>query len=251
MIRALVILSILAVMTACSSQTVQQSTGQKVAIEARSGANRTIALLGATGMVGTYVLQEALSRGYAVRVLARTPAKLDLYKDKITIVQGDARDLSAIKTLLSDSDIVMSALGPVRADGDAAQMISTVATGHILKVMDESGSRRYIVVSGGAVAVPGDDRNFTGWLMQKMIAMTLEDTLKDKQAEYELLAASAVPWTLVRCPLIQDKPYRHAARSSLETPDSFTLRAGELARFMIDEIDAGEFSGKALFLYSD
>ncbi len=202
-------------------------------------------------MVGTYVLQEALSQGYTVRALARTPAKLDLYKEEITIVQGDARDLSAIRTLLLDSDIVLSALGPVRADGGAAQMISTVATGHVLNVMEESGSRRYIVVSGGGVVVPGDERNFTGWLMRKMVSITLRDTLKDKQAEYELLATSAVPWTLVRCPLILDEPYRHVASASLETPDSFTLRAGELARFMIGEIDAGEFSGKAPFLYSE
>jgi putative NADH-flavin reductase len=251
MTRAFLILVITTVISACSSQTAQQSAGHEAAIDAGSGGNRTIALLGATGMVGAYVLQEALSQGYAVRVLARTPAKLDLYKEEITIVQGDARDLSAIRTLLLDSDIVLSALGPVRADGDAAQMISTVATGHILKVMEESGNRRYIVVSGGAVAVPGDDRNFTGWLMRKMVAITLQDTLKDKQAEYELLAASAVPWTLLRCPLIRDEPYRHAARTSLQTPDSFTLRAGELARFMIGEIDASEFPGKAPFLYSE
>jgi putative NADH-flavin reductase len=251
MIRAFLILDITTVISACSSQTAQQSAGQEAAIEAGSGANRTIALLGATGMVGTYVLQEALSQGYAVRALARTPAKLDLYKEEITIVQGDARDLSAIRTLLLDSDIVLSALGPVRADGGAAQMISTVATGHVLNVMEESVNRRYIVVSGGAVVVPGDERNFTGWLMRKMVSITLRDTLKDKQAEYELLAKSAVAWTLVRCPLILDEPYRHAASASLETPDSFTLRAGELARFMIGEIDAGEFSGTAPFLYSE
>lgn len=251
MLRAFVLVTISVFFCACSSQPVQESTQHKTALEVDSGAQQTIALLGATGMVGGYVLQEALSRGYKVRALARTPAKLDAYKDDITIVQGDARDLAVIRALLLESDIVLSALGPARADGNDAQMVSTVATGHILKVMEESGSRQYIAVSGGGVTVAGDDRNFTGWLMQKMVAITLSDTLKDKQAEYELLLASTVPWTLVRCPLIQDEPYLHPAIASLKTPDSFSLRAGELARFIVDEIGAGEFTGKAPFLYSE
>lgn len=251
MLRAFAILTLTIMLCGCASHQFQQSAPQEVVIEPGSTTRPTIALLGATGMVGGYVLQEVLSQGYEVKALARTPAKLDQYKDDITIVEGDARNLAVIRTLLLESDIVLSALGPVRADGDNAQMVSTVVTGHILKVMEESGSRPYIVVSGGGVAVPDDDRNFTGWMMQKMVAMTLSDTLKDKQAEYELLAASAVPWTLVRCPMILDKPYKYAARSSLKTPSSFTLRAGELARFITDEIATGEFAAKAPFLYSE
>lgn len=251
MLRILAIFTIITVVCACSSQQGHEPARKVVAIESGSTARPTIALLGATGMVGGYVLQEALSRGYKVKALARTPAKLDLYKDDITIIQGDARDLVVIRALLLESDIVLSALGPVRADGDDAQMVSTAVTGHILEVMEETGSRPYIVVSGGGVAIPGDDRNFTGWMMQKMVAMTLSNTLKDKQAEYELLATSTVPWTLVRCPLILDQPYKYAARSSLKTPDSFTLRAGELASFIMDEIIVGEFSAEAPFLYSE
>ena len=43
-------------------------------------------------MVGEFLLREMLARGYSVRALARTPAKLDEYSSRITIVQGDARD---------------------------------------------------------------------------------------------------------------------------------------------------------------
>ncbi len=77
-----------------------------------------MALLGATGMVGDFLLREALARGYSVRALARTPAKLDEYSGRITIVQGDARDPVVIEELLRGSDVVISALGPVTADGD-------------------------------------------------------------------------------------------------------------------------------------
>lgn len=210
----------------------------------------TIAVLGGTGMVGGFILQEALAQGYRLRVLARSPQKLEHLKDLITIVQGDARDAEVLDELLTGSDFVVSALGPARGDGDAALMISTVATGHIIQLMPKHNIQRYLLVSGGGVDVPGDERNFTGWLMQKLVAVALRDTLEDKQAEYELLAASAVPWTLLRCPRIVAEPFAEAPVASLATPTAYNLRAGELARFMIDQLGADEFVRQAPFLNS-
>ena len=212
--------------------------------------NITIAVLGATGMVGGFVLQQALLEGYEVRALARTPPKLDAFKDRITIVKGDARDPSAIENLLTGSDVIISALGPVKADGDAANMISSTATDHIIRLMPEHDIKRYIVVSGAAVAIPGDNRGLVGWLMQKMASIALRDTLEDKQQEYQLLADSDIEWTLVRCPIISADPFRQPPIASLETPTSFQLRAGELAYFLIEQVNSQEFISKGPFLQS-
>ncbi|MDP6673949.1 MAG: NAD(P)H-binding protein [Gammaproteobacteria bacterium] len=212
--------------------------------------NITIAMLGATGMAGGFIVQEALAQGYDIRALARTPQKLYALKDQITIVEGDARDHSTIDMLLQGSNIVISALGPTKADGDASKTISTTATGHIIQLMPAHNINRYILVSGAAVDVSGDERNLTGWLIQKMAFLALHDTVKDKQAEYQLLADSYIQWTLVRCPLIKDKPFKHQPKTSLVTPSSFSLRAGELAHFMIEQINSGEFIKKAPFLES-
>ncbi|HEY9118666.1 MAG TPA: NAD(P)H-binding protein, partial [Marinobacter sp.] len=131
----------------------------------------TVALLGATGTAGGFILD---------RALARTPQKLEAYKDRITIVEGDARDPVALNTLLQGSDVVVSALGPVKADGAGAQMLSTAVTGDIIRLLPRWHIDRYIVVSGAAVVMPGDDRNLTGWLMRQMVLLTLRDTLRDK-----------------------------------------------------------------------
>jgi putative NADH-flavin reductase len=212
--------------------------------------NITIAMLGATGMAGGYIIQEALEQGYDIRALARTPQKLHALKDQITIVEGDARDLSAIDMLLQGSNIVISALGPTKADGDASKTISATATGHIIQSMPEHNINRYILVSGASVYIRGDERKLKGWLIQKLAFLALNDTVKDKQAEYQLLADSSIQWTLVRCPLIKDKPFKRQPKASLFTPSSFSLRAGELAHFVIDQIESEEFVGKAPFLES-
>ncbi len=210
----------------------------------------TIAVLGATGLVGSYILDEALANGYKVRALARTPRKLERLKDQLTIVKGDATELSAIDALLQGSDIVISAIGPVKTDGQAAKNISTITTAHIVKLMPKHQIKRYIAVSGGAVKIPTDKRNLFGWLIQKLAAIRYPDTLKDKQNEYRLLSESTVQWTLVRCPLISNKPFKTPAIASLDSPTSFYLRAGELAQFVIEQISSKEFVRKGPFLES-
>ena len=159
---------------------------------------QTIALLGATGMTGQYLLREALARGYAVRALARTPAKLDAFGARITIVQGDARDAATIEKLLRGSDVVISALGPVKADGDAAQFISTTATQNIVAALEGTKISQYMVVSGAGVVMPEDDRNVLGWWIRTLAQIGLHNTLRDKQAEYAVLASSSVfPYSAV------------------------------------------------------
>jgi putative NADH-flavin reductase len=213
--------------------------------------HQTVALLGASGMVGDYLLREALERGYAVRALARNPAKLDEFSDRITIVQGDARDPAVIQELVRGSDVVISALGPVKADGDASRFINTTVSGNVLQAMAGKEISQYIIVSGAAVIMPGDERNLLGWWIRALAQIGLRDALQDKQAEFELLAESSADWMLVRCPLIDPEPFRLNPVASLETPPAFRVRAGELARFMIDQIDARGFVRQGPFLGSD
>jgi len=218
----------------------------RVAVE-----HHTVALLGATGMVGEFLLREMLARGYSVRALARTPAKLDEYSSRITIVRGDARDPVVIEALLRGSDMVISALGPVQADGDANLFINTIVTGNVLQAMAAQDIHRYMVVSGAGVVMPGDERNVLGWWIRTLAQIGLRDALEDKQAEYELLAKSSADWVLVRCPLIDPAPFRRTALVSLQTPPAFRVRAGEVARFMIDQIDSANYSRQGPFLGSD
>lgn len=237
-------------LSACSLPTKHTLSLPSIGSIDRPKKNKTIALLGATGMAGQYILHEALIQGYDIRALVRSPEKLDALKNQITIIKGNARDLSSIKELLQGSDLVISALGPVKDDGEAARNICTIATGHIIQVMQEQNINRYILVSGAAVTMPGDDRNLKGWLIKKMAQISLPDAVRDKESEYKYLEESAIGWTLVRCPVIEAEPFQRAARATLDTPISFNLRAGELARFVIEQIDSMEYIRKGPFLGS-
>lgn len=251
LVRGLSVAAGVCLLLACVSRSPPSEPEPYTVHPGPAGEHYTVALLGASGMVGGYLLQEALARGHDVRALARTPAKLDNFRHRITIVQGDARDPAVIRELLRGSDVVINALGPVKADGDAARFISTTVTGNILQEMEGKAISQYMIVSGAAVVIPGDERNLLGWWIRKLAQIGLRDTLRDKQAEYTLLAQSSTDWMLVRCPLIDPEPFRAAPLFSLVTPPAFRLRAGELARFMIDQIDSREFARRGPFLGSN
>jgi putative NADH-flavin reductase len=248
-LKVLSIIFCIFLLCACTIQPPQQPcptiAGQILATQPK-----TIALLGATGMVGDFLLREALTRGHKVNALARTPAKLQAFEHQITIIQGDARDPDTITALLKGADVVISALGPVKSDGDAAHFISTTVTSNIVHEMEQTGISDYLVVSGAGVVIPGDNRNLLGWWIRKLAQLSLRDTLADKQAEYDVLAASSVNWLLLRCPLIDPEPFQTAPTTSLRTPPAFRVRAGELARFMLDQIEAGDYRRQGPFIGS-
>ena len=103
-------LAVLVVMTLIGCVSPQVKLGSEdIAQHARPvDKDKTIALIGGTGMAGRYILQRVLAEGYPVKVLARSPAKLETLASRIEIVQGDARDPEAIARLVSGSDVVIT-----------------------------------------------------------------------------------------------------------------------------------------------
>ncbi len=68
-----------------------------------------IALLGATGFVGTALLSEALTRGHQVTAIVRDPAKLPATNDLLTVVTGDVNNTAQLARQLTGHDLVLSA----------------------------------------------------------------------------------------------------------------------------------------------
>lgn len=210
----------------------------------------TIALLGGTGFAGGHILREALAQGYPLRVLSRSPDKLAYLGDRITVVEGDARDPGVLEALLAGADVVISAIGPPRTGGDSRAGLNSTVTRALVAVMGEAELDRYIVVSGAGIRMPGDRRNFIGWWMRQLVRLRYPGILQDRQAEFGLLADSELDWTLVRCPLIEDQSSDGWPQVSLTTPGSFYLRAEELARFILAQVENPTYVRKGPFLSS-
>lgn len=71
-----------------------------------------IALIGATGFVGTALLKEALDRDHQVIAIARHTDKITEENTNLTKVKADIFDAKYLTTQLHDQDIVISAYNP-------------------------------------------------------------------------------------------------------------------------------------------
>lgn len=105
-----------------------------------------IALIGATGFVGSAVLDEALSRGHAVTALARDPSRLPA-RDGLVAVQADVLDAAQVAHAVEGLDAVVSAYNP---GWDHPDLYNQFLAGSesILAGVRRSGVRRALVVGG-------------------------------------------------------------------------------------------------------
>ena len=70
-----------------------------------------VALLGATGFVGSALLNEALDRGHIVTAIVRHPEKLEK-REGLTAKAGDVYDTTSLATLIQGNDAIISAFNP-------------------------------------------------------------------------------------------------------------------------------------------
>ncbi|MGW0883056.1 NAD(P)-dependent oxidoreductase [Streptomyces sp. NPDC002671] len=70
-----------------------------------------IALFGATGTIGTRILNEALRRGHQVTAVVRDPAKITLTDPNLDVVTGDVLDPEFVASVAKGRDVVVSAVG--------------------------------------------------------------------------------------------------------------------------------------------
>ena len=69
-------------------------------------------VLGATGGTGQEIVRQAIERGHSVTAFVRLPDRLNPFKDRITIKQGDLLNSVELEQAIRGHDAVLSALGP-------------------------------------------------------------------------------------------------------------------------------------------
>ena len=117
--------------------------------------HQNIALLGATGFVGTALLTEALARGHRVTAVVRDPAALSTPNALLTVVRGDVNDPARLAPQLAGHDVVLSAFNPgwIHPALYEAFLAGSRAIEHATA---EAGVPRLVVIGGaGSLVVDG------------------------------------------------------------------------------------------------
>ena len=109
-----------------------------------------VALIGASGYVGSRLLAEALQRGHTVTALVRHPDKVPPHAH-LTVKQGDVLKVDELAQALAGHDVVISAFNPAR-QSVAPDIFEQHVAGHkaIIAATKKSGVTRFLAVGGAA-----------------------------------------------------------------------------------------------------
>ena len=105
-----------------------------------------VLLIGATGFVGSAVLNELVSRGHKVTAVVRNIEKL-AKSDLVDAVKEDVANVDAIAKLAEGKDAIISAYNPGWTNPDIATLISENYP-KILEAAKKSGVERLLIVGG-------------------------------------------------------------------------------------------------------
>ena len=100
---------------------------------------KNVLLIGATGFVGSAILNELVNRGHKVTAVVRNAQKL--------ASMADVADVDAIAKLAEGKDAVISAYNPGWMNPDIARLI-TENYPKILQAAKKSGVKRLLIVGG-------------------------------------------------------------------------------------------------------
>ena len=107
---------------------------------------KKVAVIGATGFVGTQVVKELANRGYFVNALARNTSKIE-ESENIKAVTVDVYNTSELSEILKGNDAVISAFNPGWTNPNIFEDFLKGAES-IEKAVEESGVKRFITVGG-------------------------------------------------------------------------------------------------------
>ena len=114
---------------------------------------KKVLVIGASGFVGRRVAQSLLAEGYAVRCVARNPAKIqDLAVAGCEIVQGDISDLASMQRAFEFVEAAYISIHtlspqPSSAAGQDFMDIETKGLQNIVAACRTNGARRLIYVT--------------------------------------------------------------------------------------------------------
>jgi putative NADH-flavin reductase len=162
-----------------------------------------LTIFGASGRTGLPLIEQALAAGHTVTAFVRDPAKLPITHERLTVVQGDAADPSAVVRAVAGADAVLSALGHTK---NSPADMQTAATRNIIAAMQQHGVKRLVSLTGGGVRAPQDQPKFFDHFIRFALATISGKVLRDAVAHAELIQASNLEWVIVRGPMLTDGP---------------------------------------------
>lgn len=209
-----------------------------------------VTIFGANGGTGRLLTGRCLGVGHRVTVLLRNPAAFP-YRDRVTVVEGNAFDSSAVRKAVEGADVVLSALGahsPLRNENVLPRVMP-----NIVDTMRQTGVRR-IIVLGSAGALPDSlskQPAWRRWIAENLVyTLLLKWPVLEQISQYKTLAASDLDWTMVMPPFLMNGQARGSYRVDGEAlpRNGNGISREDVADFMMHQIGNPQWVRRGVYI---
>ena len=197
-----------------------------------------VALIGATGYVGTAVCARLVDNGHHVIRLVRTPTATEATNGSVSTVAGDALDGDALDRTVAGVDAVIHALG-VGGRGDGAD--TTLFSDSVrltLAAMERNDVRRIVCLSN--IGAGGSGGAFANRFVIPVFLRWLRPIISDKDRMEALLAASHADWVSVRLPNVVDGPDTELVTNADGRGLKHRINLAAAAGFLVEQVGTDE-----------
>lgn len=204
-----------------------------------------ISIFGATGKTGQQLTQQALDLGHTVTALARTPSKLTIQSDRLTIIQGDVLNQADVDNAVSGQDAVICSLG---SNSIGKGTLRTDGTANIIKAMQSHSVERLIVISSLG---SGDSMGQMSFAAKTLMKTLLRNVIADHATQEAVVMQSNLNWTIVRPSGLTDSEktgsYKHGLGNDPKITGGRIARA-DVAEFTLLQLESDMYARKAVSL---
>uniref|UniRef100_A0A1A8EBE3 NAD(P)-binding domain-containing protein n=2 Tax=Nothobranchius kadleci TaxID=1051664 RepID=A0A1A8EBE3_NOTKA len=204
-----------------------------------------IALLGATGQTGQYLVKQALEQGHTVTAIVRNPEKLAVHHDNLKVVKADIFSANSLKTHFKDQDVVMSCLGfPASLFSGVTGYTMSMAA--VIGAMREARVNRVITMTSWYTEPNSGAQS--SYLIRFLLLPMIRSVLNNMyEMESFLQKTQDINWTVVRPPGLKNLPataQEFLTHEGYFVPDSSGQPArsavgrGDVARFMLSLLNS-------------
>jgi len=198
-----------------------------------------LAIVGASGQTGTRIIDAALERGHSVIAVARSPEKIRQRHDRLARRCADAFDAAALTDALAGADAVLTSIGKTNLR-EKTPPFNTVSHRNVLNAMQSHGIERLVAISSfGAAPVKrkGLRRRFYLFMRRRYYG--------DMRAMEQLVLDASVSTTVVRAPMLHNRPARHdwLLTTDGSLPAGLAISRDDLAVYLLDELEGGAHAG--------
>lgn len=194
-------------------------------------------ILGATGRVGSEIVNYALRGGHHVNVLVRSPEKMQRNADNLTIIQGNVLVRNDVVQAMHGMDVVVSALN---TDGTTTLSESMPL---IIDAMQETGITRLITIGTAGIL----QSRLTPEVLRYQSSESkrkLTRAAEEHHKAYDILAGSSLDWTIV-CPTYLPDGGRegnYRVERDFLPEDGRRITVSDTAEFAYKQIDSLDFN---------